>query len=519
MRLNITALVALVALSLVGCEKENMSSTQTCATIVPLEVISSIANTAVVMASDDDLNITCMADDDTRTAVAVKENSETGTYQYQFSGLLPNTAYSCSAECVKAVEFTTPELPSQLQHAFAPLSNNQDDLPWIAGQYSVATYSGDWFHYYVVVDAQGRVRWYYQATNGGSIQTEYTSDGELQFLVAALTDPDPGDECYIYYQGIPFPCAEGIPGRVSLMGQQTSATLSAEPVCEHDSGFGETHATIATKDSGMITFKTGVVSNEAGEEEYYSVLIVQYAKDGSVVDYWCSEEYLANHGNAQGFYVVENPQPPEDGELDWLDFENDPYHPNSLCDNCEDGHLWISLRSQSEIISLNLDNGLNFADISWIMGGESNQFTWSDPNGSSIVSPLVHQHDVRLDPFDHVTIFNNGWNEDADGVDGHSEALVLDVDVEARTAQVLSLWYPDPETSQPVMGSVDTDINGLRLVDVYKGYPTDSGQMASGWIFVNEDMTQEKGGVLITNQLGQSYQARIMNPGDFGALQ
>lgn len=471
-------------------------------------------NTAALYSSLDDAEIICEADGDRRTFI----DMDTEQQSYSFSGLLASTTYVCSDQCTTTLTFQTEPLPQKLQSAFIPIDPNRLDLPWMFGQYSYIDAQANWHFYYLVADPQGRIRYYFDSPNAGSVEVVHMGTG-AEFLVATATDETPDEECFLYYSGLPIPCTEGIPGRMNMLQEQTTPILETDYVCEHDRGFGEPHSVKQLPNGDILTFKTGIAVNKADQDVYYAILITQFDAAGNVVGYWCSEEHAEQHGASQGLPVVENPQPPASGQLSWLDPGADPYHANALCVNCEEGHLWVSLRSLHAVLSLDVRGGLTGAPISWVLGGLTNQFELFDEDGHPTDDIFRNQHDVRADGLGQFTVFNNGWNEALDGIDGHSEALLFDVDVEARVASTVKSWYLSEDWSQPIFGSVDTNSDGLHLVDMYFGYPVSSGQLYSAWVILDSGFVDVEGGVVLSSPVAQSYQARMIDPADFGTLE
>ena len=75
----------------------------------------------------------------------------------------------------------------------------------------------------------------------------------------------------------------------------------------------------------------------------------------------------------------------------------DPFHGNSL-DVLPDGNLLISLRHLSQVLKVDRQTGA----VIWRMGGKHSDFTFVNDEGFS------YQHDVRWQPGDFMTVFDNG---------------------------------------------------------------------------------------------------------------
>lgn len=99
----------------------------------------------------------------------------------------------------------------------------------------------------------------------------------------------------------------------------------------------------------------------------------------------------------------------------------------------QDGNLLLSSRHMDEITKINYETG----DIIWRMGlgAKNNQFTFGDTIGWS------HQHDIRVLPNGHMTLFDNG---NLHSPRPFSQAIEYEVDQENMTAN--RVWYYQQDT-------------------------------------------------------------------------
>ncbi len=139
----------------------------------------------------------------------------------------------------------------------------------------------------------------------------------------------------------------------------------------------------------------------------------------------------------------------------------DYVHANAIAVDT-DGNLLLSSRHMDEITKINSRTG----DIIWRWGGEyckNNQFTFTnDPAGFS------HQHDIRILPNEHLTLFDNGNLK----VIPYSRACEYEMDEQNKTVTLDWEYTNDPQTYTFAMGNVE------RLVDQHTviGWGANDGQ-------------------------------------------
>ncbi len=119
-----------------------------------------------------------------------------------------------------------------------------------------------------------------------------------------------------------------------------------------------------------------------------------------------------------------------------------------------DGHFLISSRNLSEITKINRQTG----DIIWRLGGNNNQFLWTnDAYGIS------YQHDIRPVPNqpDHYTVFDNGSYHSP----RFSRALELVIDTANMSVTKIWEYRHTPDRYSPWRGNVQRLPNGNTLIN------------------------------------------------------
>ncbi|HEX7078273.1 MAG TPA: aryl-sulfate sulfotransferase [Candidatus Eisenbacteria bacterium] len=128
----------------------------------------------------------------------------------------------------------------------------------------------------------------------------------------------------------------------------------------------------------------------------------------------------------------------------------DYVHGNSL-DTDLDGNIILSCRHMNEITKIDRATG----DVIWRLGGKNSQFTFvDDPIGFS------HQHDARILPDGHLTVFDNGNFH----TPPFSRALEYELDARKMTATLVWQYRHDPDVFGPATGSVQRLPTGNTLI-------------------------------------------------------
>ncbi len=125
-------------------------------------------------------------------------------------------------------------------------------------------------------------------------------------------------------------------------------------------------------------------------------------------------------------------------------------HGNSL-DADPAGNLIVSSRHMSEVTKISRSTG----EILWRMGGRRNQFTFpNDP------IPFSYQHNAKLLPNGHLTIFDNGNYH----VPAFSRALEYAIDETQKTATLVWQYRLNPDVFGFAFGSIQRFSNGNTLI-------------------------------------------------------
>lgn len=118
-----------------------------------------------------------------------------------------------------------------------------------------------------------------------------------------------------------------------------------------------------------------------------------------------------------------------------------------------DGNFLISARYTNELIKVNKRSGT----ISWRMGGKHNQFQFINDS-----LPFLGQHDARILPNGHLTLFDNGYA--GDHARHNARALEYIIDEKAMTATLAwSYTYPLRLVSEAA-GNMQRLSNGNTMI-------------------------------------------------------
>lgn len=136
----------------------------------------------------------------------------------------------------------------------------------------------------------------------------------------------------------------------------------------------------------------------------------------------------------------------------------DYVHGNAISSDL-DGNIVICSRHLDEITKINRQTGA----VMWRWGGKRNQFTFiNDSRGFS------HQHDIRIQPDGHFTLFDNGNGLQPE----YSRVLEYVLDQQQRTATLVWEYRNTPDTYGDSMGNAQRLSNGNMLIGWGSGLPT-----------------------------------------------
>ena len=127
----------------------------------------------------------------------------------------------------------------------------------------------------------------------------------------------------------------------------------------------------------------------------------------------------------------------------------DPYHGNSI-EMLPDGNLLVSFRHLSQVVKVDRQMG----DVIWRMGGKNSDFKFVNDAGFS------YQHDVRLLPDGHMTVFDNG-NQHKPQV---SRAVEYEVDEASKTVTRVWAYQHEPAIYGSYMGDAQRLPDGNTFI-------------------------------------------------------
>jgi hypothetical protein len=140
----------------------------------------------------------------------------------------------------------------------------------------------------------------------------------------------------------------------------------------------------------------------------------------------------------------------------------DYFHLNSI-DVDTDGNYLVSARHTSTVYKLDRRSGA----IIWRLGGKKSDFAFGDG------AAFNFQHDARRQEDGTITLFDNGaTGPGEEQVEPASRPIRLDVDVTARTAELVREYVPEQLRSSVAMGNLQVLPDG----NVFVGWGT-----AGGW--------------------------------------
>lgn len=117
-----------------------------------------------------------------------------------------------------------------------------------------------------------------------------------------------------------------------------------------------------------------------------------------------------------------------------------------------DGQILISSRFQDEVSKIDRETG----DFIWRLGGVNNQFEWLNDEYR-----LAYQHDIRVLPNGHYTVFDNGNRRSP----VFSRGLELAVDTVNMTVEKVWEYRENPDIYSKYMGNTQRLPNGNTLIN------------------------------------------------------
>lgn len=190
-------------------------------------------------------------------------------------------------------------------------------------------------------------------------------------------------------------------------------------------------------------------------------------------------------------------------------------HVNAVTIDPIDNNLLASLRTTSEIVKINRQNG----EIIWRLGGKNNQFTYIGEHAENAPYYTVGQHDVHRLANGNLMFFDNG-NISGGGVTPndrtYTRVVEYALDEVSMTATLVWEYRHTPDISASCTGSIKRFSNGNTLIDWGCAVPV-SGTIltevnAAGQVVF--EMKHKQTGGISSVQLGGGLTKQLWNDPD-----
>lgn len=276
-----------------------------------------------------------------------------------------------------------------------------------------------------------------QTYQGKKVLTSWqgTAAGSPEYQNLPMAAPEPGACFYIYDQNY------NVIKTVSAMDGWT-ADLHEMVLTEQGTALLLTFKTVAKDLSPYGGPKDGYIGD-------YGIQEIDLATDELVFSW-----DMLDHISLKDSYETAASANSTDGNV-W-----DVFHPNSL-DVGSNGEILLSVRNMWAGYAIDRTTG----DILWQLNGkQQSDETWP------LITPTKNarfswQHMLRFRGSDQISLFDDGCcgtaadgsNEKAQGI---SRGLVLNIDVDHKTASTATTMYHDPKLSVSSQGSVEELSNG-----------------------------------------------------------
>ncbi len=169
------------------------------------------------------------------------------------------------------------------------------------------------------------------------------------------------------------------------------------------------------------------------------VVIQEIDSQKNVIFQWRSWDYL----------------PITDSYFDLTAQNIDLIHANALAVDL-DGNILISMRHLSCIVKIDRETG----NISWILGGKENQFTFVNEHESNSPTYFSYQHDISVLPNGNITLFDNGNQHSPQ----YSRGVEYKLDEKNMTATLVWEYRHSPDIYADAMGSTQRLQNGNTII-------------------------------------------------------
>jgi hypothetical protein len=379
--------------------------------------------------------LTCVQDGHPEERHRVVRSSSTD-HTITVRGLLAGATYRCEAETIEpgkrasmrspSVSFLTAPLPLDL--TVPKITVASQDLPGTAYTlYNYGKLKGWWrltSNYLVILDAQGKVRWYLAGPGAGDVDATYLGNDRISY-------GGYGDVDYA-------PTLVGLDKKV-----QFTATAEAATPTETASSFNH-DAGISADGTSFFTFS---YQKNDGIWTGFDLKQIDIATNRIL---WTWDSLVDGVGT---------------GVLPSGSSEHtDPFHANAIDDHWEDGrlYLYVNMRNQYQMMKIDYET----KEVVWKLG-YGGDFTLLEADGTPAADSrwFSNEHDAKR-VGDFFVVYDNGTDDQHWlGVTPQSRALRLELDEEAMTARIAFEWT-EPGWVEPIWGGHDLLPNGNALVAI-----------------------------------------------------
>jgi len=135
-------------------------------------------------------------------------------------------------------------------------------------------------------------------------------------------------------------------------------------------------------------------------------------------------------------------------------------HVNAVEFDKTDGNLILCARECSEVIKISRVTG----EVMWRMGGKNNEFTFINEHEENAPRYFRVPHDVRRHANGHLTMFDNGNDEQIGDGRSYSRGVEYDLDEENKTATMVWEYRNDPDILALTGGNCTRLSNGNTII-------------------------------------------------------
>ncbi len=250
---------------------------------------------------------------------------------------------------------------------------------------------------------------------------------------------------------------------------------------------------VETRDLPNYPVSEDIENTETETVEVVSDVIVEFARDGSVVNRWSLfdilDPYRLGYGSLNGYWGMKGIP----GSRDWS-------HTNAVVYDPSDDTIVISVRHQDAVIKFSRATG----ELVWILGNHEN---WKEPWAKHLLEPVgdlqwqYHQHNSKITDRGTILLFDNGnfraspGQEKVPAAENYSRVVEYKVNANAQSVeQVWSYGGPGDEAYYsaficgaqvlPETGNILANFGGVLTDD--NGEPSDNPTVDLGHVRIVE---------------------------------